>query len=120
MSKRKKGRHKKRGPTVSGPWASTYWHLRRLASDRNLFVLFDGEPAAPRITIFDTIRGMALLDYWPKSHLWSYADRPGRGGQCAEHGDIIALAVRIAGTRGRADRDNSDLSHFGTGHMGRR
>src|SRR5436309_688257 len=54
-------------PTVCGPFAGTYWRLRRLAKARRLFVLFDGDPESPRLTFFDTAQGVALLDYWPNS-----------------------------------------------------
>jgi hypothetical protein len=110
MSRRKKRKRKRKdgGPAVSGPFAGTYWHLRRLLEARRLFVLFDGEPAAPRLTFFDTIRGEALLNYWPKTRLWAYADRPGRGGRCNDHADIINVAVRRAG-----QRQKRDLSQFG-------
>jgi hypothetical protein len=106
--KRGKGRHKAGAPVVSGPFAGTYWHLRRLAGVRRLFILFDGEPAAPRLTVFDTARGVALVDYWPKSRLWSYADRPGRGGQCEEHADVIAVAVQV---------QKADKSQFGAARV---
>ena len=84
------GRHKKReGKTtdqdVSGPWAGIYRELDRLARACNLFVLFDGEPAAPRLTLFETTRGGALLDYRPDSRTWVHASRPGLGGRCGEH-----------------------------------
>ena len=109
MSKRKKAKGKGSHTTlaVSGPFAGTYWHLRRLARGRNLFVLFDGAPEAPRLTFFDTSRGLALLNYWPKAQFWAYADRPGRGGRCAEHADVIALAVRRAGQRQKSDKSQS-------------
>ncbi len=104
LKKHKKRKGKKSTPTVSGPFAGTYWHLRRLAETRRLFVLFDGDPAAPRLTFFDAIRGMALLDYWPKSRVWSYSNRAGRGGGCRQHDDIIAVAVGRAGQRSKADK----------------
>jgi hypothetical protein len=106
MSRRKKGKRKRKDTEtpVTGPFAGTYWHLRRQAKARELFVLFDGEPAAPRLTFFDTTWGMALLLYWPKSRLWAYADRPGRGGRCDEHADIILVAVRLAGQRRKSDK----------------
>jgi hypothetical protein len=109
MGRRRKGKRKGTGPAISGPFAGTYWHLRRLAGTQRLFVLFEGEPAAPRLTFFDTTRGVALLTYWPRSRLWSYADRPGRGGRCDEHDAIVAVAVRRAGQRRKSDK-----SHFGT------
>jgi len=114
MSRCRKRKRKQKGiePTVTGPFSGTYWHLRRLARGLNLFVLFDGNPAAPRLTFFDTTRGMPLLNYWPKSGLWAYADRPGRGGRCNEHGDSLAVAQRLAGSIGAADR-NWDKSQFG-------
>jgi hypothetical protein len=108
MRRHKKGKRKKTEPAVSGPFAGTYWHLRRLAEKRRLFILFDGAPEGPRLTLFDTTRGTALLDYWPKSRLWAYADRPWRGGRCSEHADVIAVAVRRAG-QGR----ELDQSEFG-------
>src|SRR5215831_16470806 len=105
MGRYRKGkrRGKRAAPTVSGPFAAAYWRLRRLARKRGLFVLFDGDPAAPRFTFFDITRGVAQLDYWPQSRLWAYADRPGCGGRCDEHDDIIAVAVRLAGPRERTD-----------------
>jgi hypothetical protein len=111
MSRRKKakGKGSHTTPAVSGPFAGTYWHLRRMARSRDLFVLFDGAPEAPRLTFFDTARGLALLKYWPKSQLWGYADRPGRGGRCGEHADVIGVAVRRAGQRLKSDK-----SQFGT------
>jgi hypothetical protein len=111
MSRRKKGRRKRKdaGPTVSGPFAGTYRHLRRQAERRGLFVLFDGTSVTPRLTFFDTTRGVAILDYWPRTRLWSYADRLGRGGRCDEHADVIAVAVRRAG-----QRENSTKVEFRT------
>jgi hypothetical protein len=107
-----KGERKKNEPTVSGPFAETYWHLRRLARRRDLFILFDGDPEAPRFTFFDTTHGMPLLDYWPKSRRWAYANRPECAGLCDEH-DIIAVAARLAGARRSASRRKADLSQFG-------
>jgi DNA invertase Pin-like site-specific DNA recombinase len=78
MSWRKRRTRKRRNgeAAVSGPFAETYWRLRRLARARRLFVLFDGDPAAPQLTFFDTIRGMPLLDYWPSSCIWAHSIRP--------------------------------------------
>lgn len=102
MGRHKKGnRARKKGePTVRGPFAEVYWRLRRLAGKKKLFVLFDGAPGAPRLTIYETSRSEELLDYEPRSRLWAHAGRPWRGGRCDEHDDIIAVAVRLAGSRG--------------------
>jgi hypothetical protein len=105
--KRCKRRRRNGEPAVSGPFAETYWRLRRLARARRLFVLFDGDPAAPRLTFFDAIGGMPLLDYWPKSCLWACADRPRRGGKCKELTDILAVALRLAGQRQKSDKSQS-------------
>jgi hypothetical protein len=105
MSKRKRRKSERESaPVVSGPFAATYWHLRRLVRRRTLFVLFDGDPQAPRLTFFDTTRGLALLDYWPCSRLWAYADRPGCRGKCKAHAEILAVAVRRAGQCRKADK----------------
>jgi hypothetical protein len=113
MGRHRKSKHsgKRAVPIISGPFAAAYWRLRRRARKRGLFVLFDGDPAAPRFTFFDTTLGVALLDYWPKSGVWAYAARPGRGGRCDNHDEIIAVAVRLAGSCGAAGGNKSDLSH---------
>jgi hypothetical protein len=46
------GERKKGAPAFCGPCAGTYRRPGRLARGRNLFVLFDGCPAAPRLTFF--------------------------------------------------------------------
>jgi hypothetical protein len=120
MSKHKKGKRKKVEPAVSGPFAGIYWHLRRLARRRRLFVLFDGDQAAPRLTFFDTVRGVALLDYWPASKVWAYAGRPGRGGHCQEHADVIAVAGQVAGAGREATGLRSNSSQFGRAGGGQR
>jgi hypothetical protein len=115
MGRHKKGhRQRKKGePTVSGPFVEVYGHLRRLVRKKRLFILFDGDPAAPRLTFFETTQGAEVLDYWPGSRLWAYPGRPWRGGRCDEHDDVIAVAVRLAGSLGAAGSRNSDLSQFG-------
>ncbi len=97
MTKRRKGKHTKGEQTVSGPFAPMFWRLRRLGQKHGLFVLFEGDPVAPKLTFFDTTRGVALINYWPKSRLWGHASRQWRGGRCNQHEDILDVAKRAAG-----------------------
>jgi hypothetical protein len=97
---RQKQRRRKRdctGPAVSGPFARAYWHLRRLARRRGLFVLFDGDPASPRLTFYDAVLGVVLVVFWPSTRRWAFADRPARGGTCQGHEDVLNVARRAAG-----------------------
>ena len=114
MSRHKKGKRKKVEPAVSEPFAGIYWHLRRLARRRRLFVLFDRDQTAPRLTFFDTVRGVAILDYWPASKVWAYAARPGRGGHCQDHADVIAVAGQVAGAGRKAAGRKTNQSQFGS------
>jgi hypothetical protein len=63
MGRHKKRRRRKDKPTVSGPFAGLYWHQRQLARRHGLFILFDGNPKAPRLTFFEMNAGLALLNY---------------------------------------------------------
>ena len=76
MRKHRKGKKNIAEPAVGSPFAGAYWHLQRLAKRRRLFVLFDGDSRAPRLTFFETIWGVALLDCWPMSRLWAYVPPP--------------------------------------------